>query len=353
MTRKIISLIALALIIPFQVLAVNITTNTSNVPIQESTTSPRVIDIIDNGVTIEKLDATGEFYKIRHQGTEGWVNRAYTVEGEAEKKAGGLEIHFIDPNSRVDAIYIKAGDKSMFIDGGFYRDAAAEIAYLKKIGVTKIDYYLGSHAHSNHVGAAGPIIETFGINTIYMGRQKYGSNYSTLYMMNKKAGSTSQKNAIASCKKVVLNVGDVINMNDLKITCIGPLSVSNVEPGSTAENKNSLILRMEFGNKTFLFAGDTGATQLNNVNKQNPGIIDVDVYKNSHHNATLSSTVYKAINPNYVFFTTGASALPSSSYLSTIKKSGAMYYIVTKNRDRHVLLKCDGNNIEIQTKYNL
>lgn len=352
MMKRIVSLIALTIMIPFQVLAVNVTTNCNNVPIQESNTSPRVIDTLGNGTTIEKLGASGEFYKVRYNGVEGWLNRAYTVEGEVEKKAGGLEIHFIDPNSRVDAIYIKSGDKSMFIDGGFHKDATAEINYLKKLGVTKIDYYLGTHSHSNHVGAAGPIISAFGIKTVYYGRQTYDKTSSTLYMMNEKA-SSAEKQAIAACKKIVLNVGDVIEMNDLKITCVGPIKIVSAKPSATKENNNSLILRMEYGKKTFLLAGDTSSSQLNDANSNNPGCIDVEFYKNSHHNSSLSTATYNLISPSYVFFTTQSSYLPKSSYLKTIANSGAKYYIVTTNRDRSVLVKTDGENIEIKTKYNL
>jgi len=351
MMKKIITLITLAVILPIQILAAEVITNT-NVPVQESYDSPRVIMMIDNGVKIEKLDTSGEFYKIKYNDTEGWINRAYTAEGEAEKKEGDLEIHFIDPNSRVDAIYIKCGDKSMFIDGGFYSDAKAEIEYLKRLGVTKIDYYLGSHAHSNHVGAAGPIIEAFNIDTIYYGRQTYNGTNSNLYMMLNKSKKTSEKNAINKCKKIVVNVGDVINMNDLKITCVGPITITSSKPGDTKENYNSLILRLEYGNKSLLFAGDTGATKLKEANNKNPGCINVDIYKNSHHNSTLSSSVYNLISPKYVVFTTKDGYLPTSSYLKTITNSGAKYYIATTKKDKSVFLKTDGTNVEIKTKYN-
>ena len=55
----------------------------------------------------------------------------------------------------MDAIYIKVGDKSIFVDGGFDRSASGSIiAYLNKIGVEHIDYYIGTHGHKDHVEAA-------------------------------------------------------------------------------------------------------------------------------------------------------------------------------------------------------
>ena len=43
-------------------------------------------------------------------------------------------------------------------------------------------------------------------------------------------------------------------------------------------------LRLEYGNKSLLFVVDTGATKLKEENNKNQGCINVDIYKNSHHN---------------------------------------------------------------------
>lgn len=261
-----------------------------------------------------------------------------------------LEVHYIDPNSRVDAIYIKVGDKSIYIDGGFYRDAKKEIAYLDRIGVTKIDYYIASHAHSNHVGAAGPIILKYGIKKIYMSEAKYNGISSALWMMNDKAEKQAEKDAIKACEKIILKPGSVINVNGLKITCLGPISITKTSPGKTPENSNSLILRFDYGTTSFLMAGDTGASQLTAANKKYPGMLDVDVYKNSHHNGAMKESVLKLISPKYVVFTTMDGYLPKETYLNLIKKLGAKSYMATTKKDKNVLITSDGTKITVKTK---
>ena len=270
---------------------------------------------------------------------------------EQDRVSGDLEIHFIDPNSRVDAIYIKIGDKSIYIDGGFYWDAKSEIEYLDKLGVTKIDYYIGSHAHSNHVGAAGPIIEKYNIDTIYYGPQRYGGQSSVMYMMNKEAENQSELDAIKKCKQETLNVGDELEIDGLKIICLGPVKTVTTDPGNTAENANSLILRFEYGDVSFLMAGDTTAGQLNSADKNSPDSIDVDLYKNSHHNGALGKSVLEKISPNYVIFTTMDGYLPSSSYLQTIRGLPAEYYMATTSTDGNVLVTSDGSDVTITTRY--
>ena len=276
-----------------------------------------------------------------------------------ETISGKLEIHFIDPNSRVDAIYIKVGNKTIFIDGGFHWDADAEISYLKRLGVNKIDYYIASHAHSNHVGAAGPIIREFNIGTIYSGPQKYDGINSAIWMMKQTAKKYGHANkdselaAIEKCDLKVINVGDTLNINGLKIICLGPLKPKNFNPEKTAENANSLILRLEYGNHSFLLAGDTDATQLKNANTEFPGMLDVDVYKNSHHNATMSKDVLNLISPRYIVFTTNDKSFPSSPYRKTISKICDRYFTATTNTDKNILIESNGTDMKITTKYNV
>ena len=284
---------------------------------------------------------------------------------------GDLEVHFIDPDSRVDAIYIKVGDQSIFIDGGFYGDAKPEIAYLKRIGVTKIDYYIGSHAHTNHVGAAGPIIREFGIKNIVCSKAKYGGKPSVIYSAiakvksyNKrdKAKQNAEIDAINACKTIIMGEGDTLDVGSLKISCLGPSKIiSGVNPtndSGACENANSLVLRFDYGKTSFLMAGDSSSKPskgvkvhpIKDANNRNPGCIDVDVYKNSHHNSTIDIGIIKLISPQYVVFTTGASSLPSSSYLSKLKGLGIKTYIATKNRDKNILMTSDGTSLNVKTK---
>ena len=284
---------------------------------------------------------------------------------------GKVEVHFIDPNSRVDAIYIKAGNQSAFIDGGFYGDAKAEIAYLKKIGVSHIDYYIGSHGHTNHVGAAGPIIKEFGITNIVCGKAKYGGKPSVIYSAiakvksynkSNKTKKEAELNAINKCKVNVMGVGDTFNIGTMKVTCLGPSKIiSGVNPtndSGACENTNSLVLRFDYGKTSFLMAGDSSAKSskgvkvhpIKDANNRNPGCIDVDVYNNSHHNSTIDMGIIKLMSPKYVVFTTGPSSLPSSSYLKNLHKLDITTYIATKNRDKNILMTSDGTSLKVKTK---
>ena len=269
--------------------------------------------------------------------------------------SGDLQVHFINPKSRVDAIYIKVGNKSIYIDGGFRGDSKTEIAYLEKIGVNHIDYYIGSHSHTNHVEAAPPIISKYGIKTVIGGRETCngsGKTPCTEYAIR----GFAQKQGI-SLSGVSFNVlvpGDIFYLGGLKITCLGPINVTNgLSPTETKQNYNSLVLRLDYGSTSFLLTGDNSASStMKEINQKYPGSLNVDVLKNAHHNGCASDSSYQMFNAEYVVFTTRHDYLPSSSCINTIKKHGAKYYfIAADNQSGNVLITSDGSNIKAYPHY--
>ena len=274
-------------------------------------------------------------------------NGLNTTPGEID---GDLQVHFIDPNSRVDAIYIKAGNESIFIDGGFKGDGKKEIAYLDKIGVTKIDYYIGTHSHKDHVEAAPPIIAKYGIKKVIVGRETAdgsGNTPASWYAIS--IFAKEQNVSLNGVSMSVLKPGDVFYVGGLKISCIGPIKVTNgLSRGDTKQNYNSLILRMDYGTTSFLITGDNSSSSNHKETEANyPGMLNVDVLKNPHHNGCSSDNSYKLFNAEYVVFTTKNNSLPSNSCINKIKKFGAKYFfVVATGQSDNVVITSDGTNIK-------
>ena len=275
--------------------------------------------------------------------------------GENGVISGDLEVHFIDPDSRVDAIYIKVGDKSIFVDGGFKRDAKAEASYLDKIGVKSIDYYIGSHSHMDHVEAAPYIISKYGIKNVLVGRETCNkSNGSPCSWYAIKFFAQEQGISLNGVNMKVLKPGDTFTLNGLNITCIGPMAVNNkLDRGDTGQNYNSLVLRLDYNKKSFLLTGDNSSgTVATKINEAYPGKLKVDVLKNPHHNGDFRSG-YKLVGAEYVVFTTKKDSLPSNTCINNIKSAGAKsYYIVASGKSGNVVISSDGENINVKSNYN-
>ena len=266
---------------------------------------------------------------------------------------GDLQVHYINPKSRVDAIYIKVGDKSIYIDGGFGSDAKKEIAYMDKIGVTHIDYYIASHSHTNHVEAAPPIIQKYGIKTVVVGRET--CNGRTPCSEQAIRGFASKKGVnLSGVSFNVLKPGDQFYVGALKITCLGPITVYNgMAPTVTKQNYNSLVLRMDYGSTSFLFPGDNSSSgTYNEIEKRYPGALNVDVYKNAHHNSCPSGSTLQKVNAEYVIFTTRHDYLPSASCVNGLKKYGVKYYFIAADKQSgNILVTSDGTKLNAYPHY--
>ena len=69
-------------------------------------------------------------------------------------------IHYIDVGQG-DATLIKCGDKAMLIDAGENDKGSQVWSYLKSQNVTKLDYVIGTHPDSDHIGGLDNIINDF------------------------------------------------------------------------------------------------------------------------------------------------------------------------------------------------
>ena len=345
------------------------------------------IATVENGKITAKKAGTATIYASSADGSKKSSASVTVQDGE-------LEMYFINlmngsksvPKS--DTIFIKVGNKSMIIDGGFYEHADKVINYLKNtLKVSKIDYYIGSHNHNDHVGAAGPLIKEFGIKTVYIPsvlssdnvsvNDEYYHEYAVLRKMLKEVVDyapnanvkKAQMNAIKNCTIKTLDgskdTPSVININGLRIITLGP-----TDPGRddgnihTENNRQSLILRMEFGNTSYLFPGDTGdgggeqfQKEYYEIEKKFPGMLDVDVYKNGHHYSAKSSTTVNLITPKITIFTHGyvCDNFPPQKYLNLLDGVNSKYYYVgVKDKScEHpsggtVILTSDGTKIKVK-----
>ena len=83
-----------------------------------------------------------------------------TVGARAGKKDRTLEVYFIDSEGGGSTLIVTPNDESVLIDAGHLgaRDAGWIVTAAKAAGLTKIDYLVLTHYHSDHFGAASEIV---------------------------------------------------------------------------------------------------------------------------------------------------------------------------------------------------
>ena len=197
---------------------------------------------------------------------------------------GTFQVHYIDVGQG-DATLITCNDKAMLIDAGENDQGTKIQNYLQKQGITKLDYVIGTHPDSDHIGGLDVVIYKFDCGTILLpDYQKDTKTYDDVIntMKNKNYSNT------------LPNVGDTYQLSDANFTIIAP---NNYSYGDTTNNYSIGII-LKYGDTSFLFTGDAENEAEEDI-VANGIDISADVYQVGHHGSSSSSTelLLNAVNP--------------------------------------------------------
>ena len=246
-----------------------------------------------------------------------------------------LLIDFIDVG-QADSILVRNQDKVMLIDAGTNEAGETVVNYLENLGITKIDYLIGTHPHEDHIGGLDDVINNFDIGQIYM--PKIETTTKTFEdvleaIENKKLTVTAP------------NKGDKIELGQAEGEFM-------TEPILDEDNLNvsSLVLRLEFGNTSYLFMGD--AEEENEETIRWP---KTDVLKVGHHGSSTSSSesFLEQVQPKYAIIMAGKDnsyGLPTQETINKLSNIGSEIY--RTDEDGTIQMTSDGNTIEIKTTNN-
>ena len=265
--------------------------------------------------------------------------------GASAQTQKGLEIYFFDLG-RVDGILIRCDGVDSFIDVGFGKDAERALSYMRGVGVTRLDSYICSHAHADHIEGGPRIIQEMGVRTIYAPHAK-------AFRALLDYGNGDQDEAVKRAKAVILRPKDSFSIGGASVTCYGPVSVRSCDYGSQVENENSLLLRLVYGKRSFLFTGDATAGEITRAQARFPGKLKSDVLKNPHHNGKLDEKIVKYVSPKLTVICTDDENQPIRAYVQLLKKLGSRVYITGSKNDGNVKLATDGGSLRITRGYPL
>jgi len=251
---------------------------------------------------------------------------------------GKLSVHFIDVG-QADSIFIKLPTgKTMLIDAGNNIDGEDVVRYIRRQGVDTIDYLIGTHPHADHIGGMDDVIENLNIENIYMPRVTADTmTFEEVLLAIKDKG----------LKITEVKAGTLVTDETVRAEFVAPC-------GSYYEELNdySAVLKLTYGNKTFLFTGD--AEELSEREILRKYDVDADVLKVGHHGSNTSSCYefLKAVSPEIAVISVGENndyKHPSKKILNRIEKTGATVYRTDLNGN--IILICDGENIDVVTEW--
>ena len=242
-----------------------------------------------------------------------------------------LLVDFIDVG-QADSILIRNQDEVMLIDAGTNEVGETIVNYLEKLGITKINYLIGTHPHEDHIGGLDQVINNFDIEQIYMPKIE-----TTTKTFEDVLEAIENKNLTV----IAPNKGDKIELGQ----AVGKFMT---EPILDKDNLNlsSLVLRLEFGNTSYLFMGDAEEENEKTINWPK-----TDVLKVGHHGSNTSSgeSFLEQVHPQYAIIMVGKDnsyGLPKQEIIDKLNNIGSEIY--RTDEDGTIQIISDGNNIEIK-----
>ncbi len=190
-----------------------------------------------------------------------------------------------------DAYLITCDGETMLIDGGDRDKSDVMYTVLKKRGVEHLDVLMASHAHADHIGGLSGAAEATTVDIFYCPVTDYDSKtFDNLVKQLDKQG----------VDLTVPQAGDEFDLGSAQVEILGP-----VKDYSDANN-TSIVVRVDFGETSFLFTGDMEAEAERDLLDAGADV-DVDVLKVGHHGSTTSTCqeFLEAVSPEIALISVG------------------------------------------------
>ena len=296
----------------------------------------------------------------------GWASRcaagilvlsalAITIFPFAPRRAAGrLELTVLDVGQGDSLFVVSPHGKTILIDGGgafggfSQREAhngidpgeEAVSPYLWSRGFQKLDVLALTHAHQDHIGGLTAILENFHVGTLWIGREVESAALANL-------------ERLAHERKIpVLHEarGNTFAWDGVETQLLWPESTPQ-EIGPSPKNNDSLVLRLKYGERTFMLPGDAEKQAESAILDENSETaLYADVLKVGHHgskNSTMPGFL-AAVRPRVAVISAGEDnpyGHPNPELLERLETAGVR--ILRTDRDGAVHILTDGERLEI------
>lgn len=196
-----------------------------------------------------------------------------------------LQVHYIDVG-QADAILIRVptenGMKNMLIDAGSpLRESSKDkitTDYLANLGINTLHYMIITHPHFDHASAAAEVIEAVNVENLILPECE-----ATQAFWVDMFEAMEAKNL----EYIPSEVGDTYQIGDASFEILGPVDPSKVKD----TNDYSVVVRLDYGETSFLFTGDATVESEAEMLKVNASSkFKCDVLKVGHHGSDTSSS---------------------------------------------------------------
>ena len=278
----------------------------------------------------------------------------------APKADNRLHVEFLDVGQGDSAFVTFPNGETLLIDGGgqinfskmndeesesFEPDTqtigeSVVSQFLWEKGYSEIDYILATHADTDHIQGLTDVAKNFKVRAAFFGRMPFeDKDFAELY-------EVLQKKKI---EIVEVSRGDEFQISDVKMQILYP--EKDLSATAVSDNNHSVVLRIIYGTKKFLFTGDIEKETEAKLLRQS-AFLKADVVKVAHHGSRTSSIsdfIY-ATKTEYAIIPVGRKSIFGHPHREVVERwlgSGAK--IKTTGERGIISISTDGKDLQIET----
>jgi len=238
------------------------------------------------------------------------------------RSSNSLKIYFVDVEGGQATLVVSPLGESILIDTGWAGDRDAERiqAAARSAGVTRINYVLITHYHSDHVGGVPDLLGRMPVDVFV----DHGPNAEDSDQT--RAQYATYEKAIEHAKRIRMEPNQGLPLKDMKLEVLAaagqhipeplpgvgeanPYCASESEPqADSSENAQSIGVLVTYGKFQFLDLGDLTKKKELELLCPNNFIGTVDLYLTTHHGAAADNpkALVWALHPRVTIMNNGA-----------------------------------------------
>ncbi len=270
------------------------------------------------------------------------------VEDFAIHSKPALEVYFLNVG-KGDSIFLRPpGSKGIIVDGGVateFFDAGTRIVapFLFWAGVTTLDGMVMTHPDSDHIGGLACVVECVGAERILWNPVETASGHLEKIF----AAAREKKLPITAVNRD----SPVIRYGDARLQFLNPpATLAQREDAKWKINNASVVIRLEYGETSFLLTGDLEHEGEEELLRQGAPL-RADVLKIGHHGSKNSTSVdfLNAVSPKIAIISADypkQGGLPHDDILHRLASFGIHVYWT--GRDGAVIVASDGRALSVR-----
>lgn len=324
--------------------------NNSNKTSTFASSNESIVDEIDANTseneTKHSLEDTTEYLETSDTSVEDSSNQTEntleettteTTKNEVETPAtnGTATVHILNVGQGL-SLLIESNGHYMLYDGGDRSASSYVVSYLKKQGVSTLDYVIASHYDSDHINGVIGALHTFNIEKVL------GPDY-----VHDSKTYQSFVNQVSAIGKEVIHpaVGTTYTLGGASFQILAP----NKSSYSDANNY-SIVIQLICGSNKMLIMGDAESDSEAEI-ISNGTDISTDVLVVGHHGSGTSTSwnlLQKAV-PEYAIISCGADNSYGHPHIETMEKLKSMEIDVFRTDKQGEIIVTMGDKLTFNT----